>query len=569
MTMPIERAMATVTRVPKKTDARAKPPGVPGPEAPVNAAAKKKSSVHGHQVNVPLDRDPPEGYYRHDAGLAGFSLGANHAHKLDWWQKNITQVWRPNKSNKGEKGPPGFMGHVVRDNFHFHSPDWGGWQNPKEPPATHRIKADGTIEEYTPPPKAAAKAKPELAPPKAKTPEPPPEKKAGVAAGEVGKIISIRGKIPGPGWFRIQGRESAVHVSDSKWIDRGYGWAPRPGEEKGPPGWLGHRGTHTELQEALGDPSAPPAFRRPIGALEDPDEYEAAGGVLTQPKKKEKGVLHFHHPKWPGWNKIKATHIIGKDGTPGEHAAAEPAAKQKVASAPDVKDPIGTILGVLQKKFNKARASGQKYQPNWETLTAKFRLTDDQLEIVKDAYLELITEPGAYDAAKKKLPADSDAGTTALAKKKADDDEMVRRKNEFCKRLKKAGKSLKVWQCYYTDDQYRKLLASADGVNSDGVPTAVAGASTAAAEPAGENAWVGKSMREVVKLTKAELKRLGFRKQRMIDKKAEKYPNKTGPAWMWGGLMRLKQKHPLRRKYAKWYKDYRAKKRAARKVKRR
>ena len=372
------------------------------------------------------------------------------------------------------------------------------------------------------PPAGPIKKKAPAVPPKAKTPEAPPEKKANMVSGKQGDVITIpEGSIPGPDFYRMKDLRRAMHKDDERWYkDKGYAWAPRPGEEKGPPGWLGHVGRDgAPLQEQVPAPVDPD--------LENPENPGPPSRPALVQKKKEKGVLHFHHPKWTGWKsnggQVVPTHKIDDAGasialaaaTPKAKAKpaptsspAKPAAKQKVASAPDVKDPIGTILGVLEKKFNQARAKGQKYEPNWSVLTSKFKLTDDQLEKVKNAYLELVTTPGSFEPTK--TPASSPA--PAVKPKKA------------------------------------------------------ASASTATAEPEGVNAWVGKSMRDVIKLTKAGLKKTLKRRARAN--------NYGGDGWFKGGLLKIRRKHPLRRKYKAWYKWYysaeqKKKRRAARKAKKR
>ena len=356
--------------------------------------------------------------------------------------------------------------------------------------------------------------------PKARTPETPPEKKANTVSGRQGDVIKIpEGSIPGPDFYRMKDLKRAMHKDDERWYkDKGYAWAPRPGEEKGPPGWLGHVGRDgAPLQEQVPAPVDPD--------LENPENPGPPSRPALVQKKKEKGVLHFHHPKWTGWKRNGGqeapTHKIDDAGASIALAAAtpkakptptsppvKPVAKQKVASAPDVKDPIGTILGVLEKKFNQARAKGQKYEPNWSVLTSKFKLTDDQIEKVKNAYLELVTTPGSFGPAK--TPAASPA--------------------------------------------------------PDGEPKKSASASTATAEPEGVNAWVGKSMRDVIKLTKAGLKK--------VLKRSARANNYGGGGWFKGGLLKVRRKHPLRRKYKAWYKwhysaDQKKKRRAARRAKKR
>jgi len=286
----------------------------------------------------------------------------------------------------------------------------------------------------------------------------------------------------------------AMHKDDPRWYQGdGYAWAPRSGEEKGPPGWLGHIGRGgAPLQEAL--PGARPG--KPFAG------YDYISGLdQPKPEAKKTGVLHFHHPNWEGWKKMKHTHVIGKDGTPGKLAAATPKAQPAAEPKPKVKAKAEVEPTVDPKAGPKKDATGLSLEdlamalkgwlakhvgkiPDWDGLFKLVELTDEQ--------------------------------------------------KKFLGRL------------------FQKI----EKIQAKTKTTEPAGTSTTAAEPEGDDAWVGKTMREVVKLTKAELKRLGFRKQRMIQKKQQKYPNKRGPAWMWGGLMRLKRKHPLRRKYSKWYKHY-------------
>ena len=80
------------------------------------------------------------------------------------------------------------------------------------------------------------------------------------------------------------------------------------------------------------------------------------------------------------------------------------------------------------------------------------------------------------------------------------------------------------------------------------------------------DSWVGKSMREVIKIVKAELKKLKLDDDKMTAHRDRRHPGKK-PVWMWGGLMSLKNNHPLRRKYKEWYQDARKRRRAKRKRK--
>ena len=94
-----------------------------------------------------------------------------------------------------------------------------------------------------------------------------------------------------------------------------------------------------------------------------------------------------------------------------------------------------------------------------------------------------------------------------------------------------------------------------------------------AGQPQAGGSWVGKSMRDVVKIVKAELKKLGFTDKKMrtnAETRANQaadaaFKAKGKPYWFWGGLLKLRNKHPLRRKYKEWYQDYRKKRRAKRK----
>lgn len=386
------------------------------------------------------------------------------------------------------------------------------------------------------PAKAAAK------PPEAEKKTEPALAGAEGVTGTPGEQIDIpKGKVPGKDWYRAAGRDIAFHVSDERWATDGYSWTPRAGEA-GPPGWFGHRETHGTLQEQIPAPVDP--------NFEDPESLRSS--PTRAPEKKEKGVLHFHHPNWPGWKKMKHDHIIDSGGRATAMAKSEkkPGAKpkkdatgldfvqlfkgvrkwisknlneipdwnkllsvieikpeqleylqkahQEMASrGGDGKAPVASALGVLQKEFNKARSAGTKYEPNFEALKTRFNLSDDQLETVRSAYTELVTAPGQFDPAEKKPEAVPGAEKEKPTSVKVDPD----------------------------------------------------------------SEWIGKSMREVVKLTKAGLKK--------VLRRSTRANNYDGDGWFRGGLLKLRRKHPLRRKYAKWYKDYRAKKRAARRAKRR
>ena len=523
---------ATLTSLiqgPKKAVAKAP---VEKPEVKKTAdQVSKNKSLEDSLIDVDFGADVPKGYYRWRRLIQ--ALPYNHP---AWKERGAT--WWPDLS-EGQPGPPGFLGHATDDEqkqLHFHHPEWPIWKEEegRKFPPNRIIRPDGSIGKY--PPGAPAK------PPEAEKKTEPALAGAEGVTGTPGEQIDIpEEKVPGKDWYRAAGRDIAFHVSDERWATDGYSWTPRAGEA-GPPGWFGHRETHGTLQEQIPAPVDP--------NFEDPESLRSS--PTRAPEKKEKGVLHFHHPNWPGWKKMKHDHIIDSGGRATAMAKSEkkPGAKPKKdatgldfvqlfqgfrkwisknlneipdwnkllnaieikpeqlqylkkmhqemgARDGDGKAPVATALGVLQKEFNKARSAGTKYEPNFEALKTRFNLSDDQLETVRSAYTELVTAPGQFDPAEKKPEAVPGAEKEKPTSVKVDPD----------------------------------------------------------------SEWIGKSMREVVKLTKAGLKK--------VLKRSTRANNYDGDGWFRGGLLKLRRKHPLRRKYAKWYKDYRAKKRAERRAKRR
>jgi len=363
-----------------------------------------------------------------------------------------------------------------------------------------------------------------------------------MVSGKLGQMITVPdGALVAPPFYRMKDLKRAMHKDDPRWVESGYAWKPQPGEEKGPPGWQGHVVVRN-LKEAP-----------------------------------QSGVLHFHHPKWREWKrwggKHTATHAIGRLGNiqKREVAADGPMSKaekkpisQSIPSEPktepaSVKNNLQKALRKMERAFNLAVSKKQRYQPNFNKDEIFKDLSADEIEIAQDAFTELVTD---------RLP---DSNTKAAAaeapqvKKDVTDISPVKLvntvstwiDNNVSEFIKDSGEFLKSLLSRFnmTPEQEQEIKKTVIAKSKE-------------AQPQGEQAWVGKSMREVIKLTKSELKRLGFTGEKMRTNHAVRYPDRTGREWFWGGLMFLRRNHPLKKKYSAWYKDRRQKKRDERRAKR-
>ena len=375
--------------------------------------------------------------------------------------------------------------------------------------------------------KTAATPEPAKAPEAEKKTEPAPEGPEKVT-GTPGEQIDIpEKKVPGKDWYRASGRDIAFHVSDSKWVSEGYPWVPR-GNEPGPPGWLGVE-VGPVITEAPEDPSA-----------------------VTQLKKRKR-IVHFYHPDWKGWKKNGGekvpTHKIDPKGASMRVAPAQerPKAKPK-------KDATGLDFVQLFKGLRKWISKNLNEIPDWKKLLSVIEIKPEQLEYLKKVHQEMSAAgdgkapvASALGVLQKEFNKARSAGTKyepnfeALKKRfNLSDDQLETVRNAYTELVTAPGQF---------DPAEKKPEAAAEKEKPASVKV----------DPDSE--WVGKSMREVVKLTKAGLKK--------VLRRSVRANNYGGDGWFRGGLLKLRQRHPLRKKYAKWYKDYRKRKRAARKARRR
>ena len=429
----------------------------------------------------------------------------------------------------------------------------GGWK--KEPNKSKKVfKAKG-------PGMTSAKAPmtidPNAGPGMSKKPA-SSKKKPKMVSGKLGDMITVpRGAVPAPPFYRIKDRDKAMHKDDPRWSEVGYAWMPVPPfESKGPPGWLGHRIKRT-LEE-----------------------------MIKEQEKTMTGPLHFHHPKWAKWKlnggKFSATHSIGRFGKvqvrepltrdaqskPVDQKKAVPPSTAKDAAPPEkspakTEDNLQIALGKMKRAYDRARSRNLPYQPNFEKPDKIFRnLTPEEIEIAQDAWTNLTTDrwpkPGTKAAAAEK----------SKVKKDVTDIDPVRLVNTIVKYIEDAGPKIA-----RNVENFLQRLYSTFTMTPEQEQEVEKAVNKKAVKVDPEKAWINKSYKEAVRLTKKELERLGFTEESMRAYRDRRHRGKK-PLWMWGGLMSLRRRHPLRRKYKAWYKSFyspqqRRRRKAARRAARR